>query len=325
MKARDNGIDVLRGISIVIMFYAHLLPFFISGTYISTFERVICSLAAPIFLFLVGFNFSGKKNAKDNLVRGGVMLLLGAIIDAFVFSVNPFASYDILYFIGLAVWVLTALSAWKPTYFMVFAMTVLGVAVVYQYLWSYRFEVYEPNLGDPMIWSAVLRNLFFDGWFPFFPWMIFPLVGMWVKRTQFALKGNILIPTAFVLISGFIFLNKEHPLRSFSIELFYPADLWFVMSSTGVVLVVWKYRQVLNHHRLTWLSELGRASLFLYLFHLTAYQIVFALYDFSGVNRLLVYLVALPLLIFLAVLINRFKKANPSYQRNQFALMVLGS
>lgn len=325
MKERENSIDVLRGISIVIMFYAHLLPFFISGTNISTFERVVCSLAAPIFLFLVGFNFSGKKNAKDNLVRGAVMLLLGSFIDAFVFSVNPFASYDILYFIGLAVWVLTALSAWKPTHIMIFAILVLGVAVVYQYLWSYRFDLYEPNLGDPMVWSDALRNLFFDGWFPFFPWIFFPLIGIWVKRTQFELKGNTLIPTAFMLISGFIFLFKEHPLRSFSIELFYPADLWFVISTTGVVLVVWKYRRVLNHHRMTWLSELGRLSLFLYLFHLTVYQIAFALYDFSGVNRILVYLVALPLLIVTAVLVNRFKKANLSYQRNQFALMLLGS
>lgn len=325
MDIRDKGIDVLRGISIVIMFYAHLLPFFISGSNISTFERVVCSLAAPIFLFLVGFNFSCKKSAKDNLVRGAVMLLLGAIIDSFVFSVNPFASYDILYFIGLAVWGLTALSAWKPTHIMIFAMIVLGVSVVYQYGWSYRFEVYEPNLGDPMVWGDALRNLFFDGWFPFFPWMFFPLIGIWVKRTQFELKGNILIPTAFILISGFIFLFKEHPLRSFSIELFYPADLWFVISTTGVVLVVWKYRQVLNHHRMTWLSELGRLSLFLYLFHLTVYQIAFALYDFSGLNRILVYLVALPLLIVMAVLVNRFKKANPSYQRNQFALMLLGS
>ena len=270
MDIRDKSIDVLRGISIVIMFYAHLLPFFISGTNISTFERVVCSLAAPIFLFLVGFNFSVKKNVKDNLVRGAVMLLLGAIIDAFVFSVNPFASYDILYFIGLAVWVLTALSAWKPTHIMIFAMILFGVAVVYQYLWSYRFEVYEPNLGDPMVWGDALRNLFFDGWFPFFPWMFFPLIGIWVKRTQFELKGNILIPTGVILISGFIFLFKEHPLRSFSIELFYPADLWFVISTTGVVLVVWKYRQVLNHHSMTWLSELGRLSLFLYLFHLIA-------------------------------------------------------
>jgi uncharacterized membrane protein len=325
MKERDNSIDVLRGISIVIMFYAHLLPFFISGTTISTLERVVCSFAAPIFLFLVGFNFSGKKNAKDNLVRGAVMLLLGAFIDAFVFSVNPFASYDILYFIGLVVWVLTALSAWKPTHIMIFAMIVLGVAVVYQYLWSYRFEVYEPNLGDPMVWSDALRNLFFDGWFPFFPWMFFPLIGIWVKRTQFELKGNILIPTAFMLISGFIFLFKEHPLRAFSIELFYPADLWFVISTTGVVLVIWKYRQVLNHPRLTWLSELGRLSLFLYLFHLTAYQIAFAFYDFSGVNRLFVYSGALSLFLGLAVIINRIKRANPSYQKNQWVLMLLGS
>jgi hypothetical protein len=325
MDIRDKSIDVLRGISIVIMFYAHLLPFFISGTNISTFERVVCSLAAPIFLFLVGFNFSGKKNAKDNLVRGAVMLLLGAFIDSFVFSVNPFASYDILYFIGLVVWVLTALSAWKPTHIMIFAMIVLGLAVVYQFLWSYRFEVYEPNLGDPMVWGDALRNLFFDGWFPFFPWMFFPLIGIWVKRTQFELKGNILIPTAFILFSGFIFLFKEHPLRSFSIELFYPADLWFVISSTGVVLVVWKYRQVLNHLRMNLFSELGRLSLFLYVLHLTVYQIAFALYDFSGLNRILVFLVALPLLIVMAVLVNRFKKANPSYQRNQFAFMLLGS
>jgi uncharacterized membrane protein len=93
MIKREKNIDVLRGISITIMLYAHLLPFYLEKTSLFFVERIICSLSAPVFLFLVGYNFGINKKFNLLIFRSAIVISLAVFIDVCVFEIIPFYSF----------------------------------------------------------------------------------------------------------------------------------------------------------------------------------------------------------------------------------------
>ena len=95
--------DVIRGLALLLMFFAHSAPYIEDNSLTSmTIFRIICSLSAPIFLFLVGFNL--KKGCNLNNLKKGLFILLSAVlIDLFIWNILPFYSFDVLYLIGFSI------------------------------------------------------------------------------------------------------------------------------------------------------------------------------------------------------------------------------
>lgn len=98
---RDSSIDRLRGLAIFLMVPANMGPL-LSGPH-PMWYRFFSSLAAPIFLILVGM-MVGKTSSGRTLgyflSRGLLTLLFGVFLDIAAWSTIPLTTMDILYFIG---------------------------------------------------------------------------------------------------------------------------------------------------------------------------------------------------------------------------------
>src|SRR5688572_19522203 len=102
--ARLRAIDALRGAAIVSMFAANLAGPCLEATH-PLWLRIYGSFAAPAFVFLAGLMTTiGRRPAPllRLLWRAVVLLALGAAIDVLCWGAAPFATFDVLYLLALA-------------------------------------------------------------------------------------------------------------------------------------------------------------------------------------------------------------------------------
>lgn len=308
----------------MIMFYAHLLPFYIENSTILPFERIICSTAAPIFLFLLGYNFNEKTSFKKTLIRGIVLLLIGVFIDVFIFSINPFFSFDVLYLIGFSLLILGLMENISFRIRMYFLLFLVTVTVLFHFFGFYQFDISEPHLGDKFDFQQSLLNFFFNGWFPLFPWLIFPIFGNVIRKLDKMKSFNYMWFVVLIIISWIYFIFNLPEIRSFSIEIFYPAGLPYLIFGFSIIVIIWNKRFVLEGKMLIFFSELGRVSLFLYVYHLSIYQVLFSYLPLHNVHRLFVFCIfSLQFLVF-AYFLNWIKKRWPQYGNFEVLTIILG-
>jgi len=103
---RDISIDIIRGIAIFIMLGANVVGYVTSCTLHPMWFNILSSFAAPLFILLSGYMVainSAKKHDSLSyyLLRGGMMILTAALVDVLIWHLIPFATFDVLYIIGL--------------------------------------------------------------------------------------------------------------------------------------------------------------------------------------------------------------------------------
>jgi uncharacterized membrane protein len=275
---RDVKTDVIRGLAILLMFFAHSAPYIEDDSLTSnTIFRIICSLSAPIFLFLVGYNLK-KGNDLTILKKGLFTLLYAALIDLFVWDILPFYSFDVLYLIGFSL-ILSPLW-FKLNKYLLFGLIffLFTTTFFYQLNDLYVFSLQEPLLSQTTQFSSLtlLKNLFFDGWFPLFPWFSIVIFGYLVKNEIIQFKKILYIGISSFLLGLFlIYSNKPTFLRDFAIEIFYPFNFSYLLIAFGWIIIVFNIPLNYNSKLFSPLSKLGKVSLFIYAFHLFIYHIFF--------------------------------------------------
>ncbi|NBW29934.1 MAG: DUF1624 domain-containing protein [Flavobacteriales bacterium] len=276
---RNVKTDVIRGLALLLMFFAHSAPYIEDNSLTSlTIFRIICSLSAPIFLFLVGFNL--KKGCNLNNLKKGLFILLSAVlIDLFIWNILPFYSFDVLYLIGFSI---ILFPLWlRLNKYLLFGLIVFlfTTTFIYQVNNLYEFSLNEISLSQLKQFStvALLKNLFFDGWFPLFPWFSIVIFGYLVKNNIVQITKIIYIGISSFLLGLFlIFYNKPTYLRDFAIEIFYPFSFSYLLIAFGWIIILFNIPLNYNSKLLSPLSKLGKVSLFIYVFHLTLYHIFFS-------------------------------------------------
>jgi uncharacterized membrane protein len=322
---RDNTIDRLRGLSILIMFYAHLIPHYSdNGTTLFFFERVVSSVAAPMFLFLVGYNFKATQSFTRIGKRIFIILVFAASIDLLVWKIYPFYSFDVLYLIGFSLLFLYILknldNLWK---WFIFSLLLLSPVII-SLFFLYSNQLDEPYLNQEYFIHSVLYNFFINGWFPFFPWVLFPLLGyLFQKKNLNNIRFKIATFFPFLVtaccLSFFIF-----PTRVFAVEIFYPADIMYLLFALSYVLFLCTNRDIFDSKPFYFLSVLGKTSFFLYAFHLTIYNYTadFAIEIIP--NRFLCFILYSILFWFASYVINENKQNWKVYSKYDFLQVILG-
>lgn len=275
---RDVKTDVIRGFAIILMFFAHSAPY-VENDYLNsnTLFRIICSLSAPLFLFLVGFNL--KKGLTLPFLKKGLFILVcAALIDLFVWDIVPFYSFDVLYLIGFSVVLFPLWSKINTTFLTGFIILILITAFVYQGIGFYDYNLKEPTLSQLNDFSVLTltKNLFFDGWFPIFPWISIVIFGYLVKNEAYRFNKLIYIGVCSFLIGLFlIYLNQTSFLREFAVEVFYPFNHSYLLLSFGWIVIIFSLQLNYSSKIFIPLIKLGKTSLFLYAFHLSIYHVLF--------------------------------------------------
>ena len=272
---RDISIDITRGLAIFTMIAANMLPFLLTPP-VSLPIRLYGTFAAPAFVMIAGMMvaLTGKKHSLRYYIdRGGVVVLIGILIDVFLYHLYPFKSADVLYLIGLSLpLAYLFLGLDKGARWAIICLIFLLTPVLQASL-GYR----EANLADTGL-TGIARSFVIDGFFPVFPWLGFSLLGAQLGTLRWQ-NGTInrfnvprwAAPTALLLAAGLI-LWAAFPgamyVRYGYAELFYPATAGFIATAIGITLLAIAAFDALGDRRFLWpLRTMGEYSMHIYVAH----------------------------------------------------------
>lgn len=288
--SRIVTVDVVRGLAIFIMVPANMSSSVYAEPHAFWF-RVVSSFAAPTFIAIAGMMVAlaasrGHYGWGKALVRGALLVTVGALIEAVIYKVVPFYSYDVLYLIGIAC-PLTYLFTLLPR---VWQLALIALIFLAAPVLQWKFG-YTDNPGEYIFWGSdagtregvpknptgLLQHLFIDGWFPLFPWLGMSFAGATIAQVFFMppreeASRRIVLVAAVLLIVGiaawWAYPGPAYVRDGFS-ELFYPATIGFIITACGVVLaLLWVVGFAPSSPLFALLRWLGECSLLMYVLHL---------------------------------------------------------
>lgn len=282
MKDRDISVDILRGIAIFAMIAANMAPYNFLEPHPFAF-RIYGSMAAPMFVFLAGMMVSYTATIKAHkltyyIKRGVATILVAAIIDAFIWDILPFITYDVLYMIGLAMPLIFFFIKLPRLAQVLIVLIIFAITPVLQYYMGYIDVPAEVALSDENGVALsfqettaaaqaipVWRQFIFEGWFPLFPWIGVSLLGAFVGSFKFktapeVFNKNLLIGGGIMFACGvgmwMFFMPEVNTNEGFNgapessvlysvlitrfgySELFYPPTLYYLFTFLGFILML---------------------------------------------------------------------------------------
>jgi hypothetical protein len=305
----------------------------------SYFFRIICSLAAPLFVLLSGISFSVSskyQSTSHTKTRSALYLLITAsCIDLFIWQSPPFYTFDVLYIIAFGIFLNIFLNHKTLVYFLSFILLSIGLAVYLQVVLPYRFEMQEislQNIVDMNIRDYIMssiRYMFVDGWFPIFPWICLPIIGTLIVKYQPIYQSNKLYVYMFSLfallvsIYGLITASSIVPLRNGYVELFYPASyLIFILVCSGALLFFTNtFHNKTSNTFINYFSMIGKYSLFIYIIHIAIIHFVLDVFFNSlDASSFAVVMVIFTVSLYVIIAMLELTKARHIIQRLPFSI-----
>ena len=337
-QERNIWIDFIRSIAIIIMIIANSAAVIGNKEY-SYFFRIICSLAAPLFVLLSGISFSVSSkypSSSDTKTKSAFYLLITATcIDLFIWQIPPFNTFDVLYIIAFGIFLNIFLKHKTLLYVFSFIIFSIGLTVYLQVVLPYRFHMQEISLNNILqvnktdyIISSI-RNMFVDGWFPIFPWICLPLIGTLIVKYQDFFQSYKLYTYVFSLITFFVSIyglgtsSTIVPFRNGYVELFYPASfLIFMLVCSGALLFftsTFSYR--ISNPLISFFSMIGKYSLFIYILHIAMIHFVLDVYFNSlDASSFAIVMVIFTVSLYVMIAILEFTKAKQFIQKLPFSI-----
>jgi uncharacterized membrane protein len=261
--------------------------------------RLYGSFAAALFITISGmmvYHTAKTKGygARHFLLRGGLILLVGVLVDVLIWRIYPFTTVDVLYLIGVSIPIAYLLSRASSRFRWTIVVIIFLATPILQSVLGYtRYPTELTLLGQPTIivpnQTSVLNHWIIDGWFPLFPWLGFSILGVNIAESRlteadspgFKSKNTVLVTAVLLLCLGIAtWLLYPGPLmvRSGYAELFYPPTVGYIATASGLfillLLLVDRSRSAFLYRPL---NTLGESSLFMYILHLMLIVGVFAL------------------------------------------------
>ena len=190
---RYLSIDILRGMAIILMVQVHfvenLSPRESSSAWLYDISMWFGSLSAPFFTFLSGLSYSlwtrkqeslrrpDKEITNSTLRRGLFLFGIGIAFNFFLWLPEETFNWDVLTLIGTALLFLAyARKLPWPVLALICVLALLISPLVravggFTAYWEHGAYTYDFNVRD------VVFGFFSNGYFPVFPWIIFPIMG----------------------------------------------------------------------------------------------------------------------------------------------------
>lgn len=218
---RNQTADLLKGIAVLFMIQVHITEnFLLTRIYGEPFGKISLFLggtpAAPVFMIVMGYFLSYKRDLMYFIERGAVLFLGGILLNIGlnfhflllyfqnqIIGENPLQyifGVDILPFAGLSLIIIGLLKElFRDKYYFYYIIGLL-VAVISDYLPAL------PKISNE--WLQYVLSFVYGctdwSYFPLFPWLFYPLIGFSFKlmSEKFSVKYHlqIVILSAVVLI-----------------------------------------------------------------------------------------------------------------------------
>ena len=291
--SRDIAVDILRGLAIALMIMANLsMALFLPPA--PGWYRFLCTLAAPLFIVLAGMMIALSRTGKGRsfqyvAVRGGLVMLCGALLHIFAYEFIPFIDMDVLYLIGISLPVAYLYLGIPERKRWIIIPAILLITPVLWVVFGYNDSIIVPEfwLFNPLISTHIptlvdiVKSWFIDGWFPIFPWIAVSLFGAeigvyrWrkgdVRTFRFGKEG---LYSMGLLIAGGILWGLfpgAQVLRQGYVELSYPPVTGMLVFCAGFFLFALTALDHLlaQYSLMDPLRAMGECSLAIYLIHYT--------------------------------------------------------
>jgi uncharacterized membrane protein len=207
---RYQSIEILRTLAITMMVQVHfvenlsgIIGFIPTGT------------AAPMFTFLSGVSYKLWLNAQHSkcitdtqiskiTVRRGLFLLgAGLLFNVLMWMPKEVFNWDILTFIGSAMLLLGVLRQLPTPIIPLICVAIYVTAPILRIQTDYASYWSESDwYSHDFTLSDVLLGYLANGYFPLFPWLIFPLMGYYVATQMFPETGRSVPATKFWCLIG---------------------------------------------------------------------------------------------------------------------------
>lgn len=186
--------DILKGIAVLLMIQVHLTELFAQEAFYNSIAGKVSLFlggvpAAPLFMILMGF-FAGYQTirVRSNILRGLKLILLGLLLNiglnmhlfyrifTGIFTLDPLPyllGADILFLAGISLIVIALLKKVSNDSTILFLIASIITALMSDILPLYK--------GDYMLARYSLAFIHSNDWwsyFPLFPWLAYPLIGV---------------------------------------------------------------------------------------------------------------------------------------------------
>ncbi|KYF65270.1 hypothetical protein BE11_22715 [Sorangium cellulosum] len=184
---RHLSIDILRTVAVVVMVQVHFVEN-LSGLSHPTPN----GFGAPLFAFLLGVSYfmwinsprmrraSDSDRSKITIRRGLFLFGTGILFNIFVWLPEDTFDWDILTFLGASLLFLNVARRLPSSSLLTMCAVVfvispmLRVITDYPAYWENKYFDFDLTLSD------VLLGFLVNGYFPIFPWIVYPIVGFTV-------------------------------------------------------------------------------------------------------------------------------------------------
>ena len=261
--SRSITIDILRGIAVFTMVAANLAGNVLAEPHPFLF-RFYGTFAAPMFIMLSGMMVAtgqvrGKHGLRYYLLRGSLVVVTGMLIDLLIWQYYPIVSCDVLYLIGSSIPV-----AYFATRLPYAAQWILMAAI---FLLTPLVQLWLGYAPTPPDWQIkehspaelfqnppdIIGHFIANGWFPFFPWAGFALLGVCLHSLRQRLQASFVpllgragwLLLASGLVIWFLFPGPLYTRAGYS-EMFHPPTYGYMLTAMGVIFSSFYY---VDRHR----------------------------------------------------------------------------
>lgn len=185
--------------------------FVLSGTVIALHFKSVLFLA----------DLKPLRQRQFQMLRRGLVVLLLGIGLSLVWPANILPLYGLVLLLG-------ALLSEQARHRLLLLTVLIGLSFVFLLLtdWSYKAEWLDGNprtlvYQNFWTWKGFLKELFYNGFYPFIPWAAFFCWGMWMGRPEIRDQRR----RYTYIIGGLLTAFLADGLSSFSINFFWDKDV----------------------------------------------------------------------------------------------------
>jgi uncharacterized membrane protein len=181
---RYLSIDVLRTVAIVVMVQVHFV-----GNLSGFSHPTPGGFGAPLFTFLLGVSYfmwlngprmrraSDSERGKITVRRGLFLFGTGILFNIFIWLPEDTFNWDILTFLGAALIFLNVARRLPDSSLLVTCAVVLVISPMLRVISDYPANWVNKYFDPDLTLSDVLLGFLVNGYFPLFPWIVYPIAG----------------------------------------------------------------------------------------------------------------------------------------------------
>lgn len=295
---RVLGIDFARALAIIGMIIVNFKMVIGAedGGWLLSLADSLSGKAAALFVTLAGVGISlmtqkGLDSRDDALRKLGRRKLLKRSVLLFVIGLSYIVIWpaDILHFYGVYMLITSFFIYRKKEFALLAALLIIFAYPLMMLCWDYDQSWNFDTFHYDDFWSCngFVRNLFYNGFHPVFPWVSFMLIGLWYGRHDLRdvsvvrnlMYRSLVFFIAILIISWSLlaFTIGTDPLQNEQLNAIFglspmPPLILYMLGGSSLsifiisVCIIWVNR-IKHHYLVTVMVNTGRIALTLYVAH----------------------------------------------------------